>query len=187
MFELNRNPENYFAEIEQAAFSPSNIVPGIGLSPDKMLQARVFSYVAMRFFRNDTGNPDAYYEPNSFGGPKQDPTVAEPPLRISGDAARCDHREGNDDFSQPRALFLLLDKGRLCSNIADAMQGVPEAIVERQVALFTKVHPDYGTGVRAARGRKSRNHRRFAVTGRRAGRGKGFLRPRGITVVRPRG
>ncbi|HCO25233.1 MAG TPA: catalase, partial [Gimesia maris] len=42
--ELNRNPENYFAEIEQAAFSPSNKVPGIGFSPDKMLQARVFSY-----------------------------------------------------------------------------------------------------------------------------------------------
>lgn len=44
MMELNRTPENYFAEIEQAAFSPSNIVPGIGFSPDKMLQARVFSY-----------------------------------------------------------------------------------------------------------------------------------------------
>ena len=44
LLELNRNPENYFAEIEQAAFSPSNIVPGIGFSPDKMLQARIFSY-----------------------------------------------------------------------------------------------------------------------------------------------
>ena len=127
--ELNRNPENYFAQIEQAAFSPSNKVPGIGYSPDKMLQARVFSYAdahrhrigthyeslpvnapkcpvhhyhkdgAMRFFDNNTGNPDAYYEPNSFGGPVQDPSVAEPPLRISGDAARYNHREGNDDFT----------------------------------------------------------------------------------------
>ncbi|HEY0281874.1 MAG TPA: catalase, partial [Rhizomicrobium sp.] len=44
VMELNRNPDNYFTEIEQAAFSPSNIVPGIGLSPDKMLQARIFSY-----------------------------------------------------------------------------------------------------------------------------------------------
>ena len=43
-FELNRNPENFFAEVEQAAFSPANIVPGIGFSPDKMLQARLFSY-----------------------------------------------------------------------------------------------------------------------------------------------
>ncbi len=181
--ELNRNPDNYFAEIEQAAFSPSNKVPGIGFSPDKMLQARVFSYAdahryrlgthyealpvnapkcpvhhyhkdgAMRFFRNDTGNPDAYYEPNSFAGPIQDPSVAEPPLRISGDAARYDHREGNDDFSQPRALFRLFDAGqkaRLFSNIAAAMNGVPEPIVERQLALFTRVDADYGAGVRAA-------------------------------------
>ncbi len=185
--ELNRNPENYFAEVEQAAFSPSNRVPGIGFSPDKMLQARLFSYAdahryrlgthyealpvnapkcpvhhyhkdgAMRFFRNDTGNPDAYYEPNSFQGPVQNPAVAEPPLRISGDAARYDHREGNDDFSQPRALFRLFDDGqkqRLFSNIAEAMQGVPQEIVERQLALFTKVDPAYGAGVRAALGGK---------------------------------
>jgi catalase len=179
--ELNRNPDNYFAEVEQAAFSPSNKVPGIGFSPDKMLQARVFSYAdahryrlgthyealpvnapkcpvhhyhkdgSMRFFRNDTGNPDAYYEPNSFGGPKQDPTAAEPPLHISGDAARYDHREGNDDFSQPRALFGLFDEGqkqRLFANIAGTMQGVPEPIIERQLALFDRVDPAYGAGVR---------------------------------------
>jgi catalase len=181
--ELNRNPDNYFAEVEQAAFSPSNVVPGIGFSPDKMLQARVFAYAdahrhrlgthyealpvnapkcpvhhyhkdgAMRFFRNDTGNPDAFYEPNSFGGPKQDPTVAEPPLHISGDAARYDHRVGNDDFIQPRALFKLFNaeqRQRLFSNVADAMIGVPENIVERQAVLFDKVDPAYGTGVRAA-------------------------------------
>jgi catalase len=183
VMELNRNADNYFTQIEQAAFSPSNTVPGIGFSPDKMLQARVFSYAdahryrlgthyealpvnapqcpvhhyhkdgAMRFFQNDTGNPDAYYEPNSFDGPAQDPTVAEPPLRISGDAARYDHREGNDDFSQPGALFRLFDdvqKQRLFSNIADAMQGVPDEIVERQIALFQRADPAYGAGVRAA-------------------------------------
>jgi catalase len=44
VMELNRYPQNYFAEVEQAAFSPANIVPGIGFSPDKMLQARLFSY-----------------------------------------------------------------------------------------------------------------------------------------------
>ncbi|MGQ9367442.1 catalase [Azospirillum sp. ST 5-10] len=181
--ELNRNPDNYFAEVEQAAFSPSNAVPGIGFSPDKMLQARLFSYAdahryrlgthyealpvntprcpvhhyhkdgAMRFFRNDTGNPDAYYEPNSFGGPTQDPSVKEPPLRIAADADRYDHRDGNDDFSQPRALFQLFDAGqkqRLFANIAAAMRGVPDLIVERQLALFDRVHPDYGDGVRAA-------------------------------------
>jgi catalase len=181
--ELNRNPQNYFTDIEQAAFSPSNVVPGIGFSPDKMLQARVFSYAdahryrlgphyealpvnapkcpvhhyhkdgPMRFFQNDTGNPDAYYEPNSFGGPTQDPLVAEPPLRISGDAARYDHREGNDDFGQPRALFRLFDDGqkqRLFRNIAEAMQGVPQEIVDRQLALFDRVDAAYGAGVRSA-------------------------------------
>lgn len=107
----------------------------------------------MRFFANDTGNPDAYYEPNSFNGPVEDPSVAEPPLRISGDAARYNHRVGNDDFSQPRALFNMFDDGqksRLFSNIAGAMDGVPREIVERQLRLFDEVHPDYGAGVRAA-------------------------------------
>lgn len=183
VMELNRNAENYFAEIENAAFSPSNIVPGIGHSPDKMLQARVFSYAdahryrlgthyealpvnqprvavnhyhkdgPMRFFRNDTGNADAYYEPNSFDGPQEDKSVLEPPLRIEGDANRYNHRIGNDDFGQPRALFNLFDAGqkaRLFSNIAAAMGGVPEAIVERQCKLFDQIHAEYGAGVRAA-------------------------------------
>ena len=180
--ELNRNPENYFAEIEQAAFSPSNTVSGIGFSPDKMLQARIFSYAdahrhrlgthyeslpvnepkcpvhhyhkdgAMCFKPNGT-NPDAYYEPNSFNGPVEQPEVAEPPLKLSGDAARYDHREGNDDYIQPRALFNLFDDGqkaRLFSNIAAAMQGVPDNIVERQLIHFAQVDPAYALGVREA-------------------------------------
>jgi catalase len=79
--------------------------------------------------------------------------VAEPPLKVSGDADRYNHRIGNDDFSQPRALYNLFDAGeskRLFSNIAEAMAGVPDTIVLRQLALFDKVHPDYGAGVRAA-------------------------------------
>ncbi|MGA2886597.1 MAG: catalase [Terracidiphilus sp.] len=181
--ELNRNPDNYFADIEQAAFSPSNAVPGIGFSPDKMLQARVFSYAdahrhrlgthyealpvnapkcpvhnynkdgAMRFFDNNTTNPDAYYEPNSFNGPAQDPSAAEPPLHISGDADRYNHRIGNDDYTQPGNLFRLFtpeQKNRLFSNIAAAMNGVPKFIVERQLAHFDKADPAYGAGVRAA-------------------------------------
>jgi len=174
----------YFAEIAQAAFSPSNIVPGIGFSPDKMLQARIFSYPdahrhrlgthyealpvnapkcpvhnyhkdgQMRFFPNNP-NPDAYYEPNSFDGPVENASLSEPPLRITGDADRFDHRHGNDDYSQPRALFNLFDKSqksRLFSNIAEAMQGVPDFIIERQLGLFEKVSPDYVDGVRAALG-----------------------------------
>ena len=181
VLELNRNPENYFQEIELAAFSPSNIVPGIGFSPDKMLQARIFSYAdahryrlgthyemlpvnrprcpvhhyhkdgPMRFFEQQTGTVDAFYEPNSFGGAVQDERFAEPPLAISGDAARYNHRDGNDDYRQVTALFNLFDAGqkaRLYLNVAEAMWGVPEEIVERQLAHFRQVHPDYETGVR---------------------------------------
>ncbi len=134
VLELNRNPDNYFSDIECAAFSPSNVVPGISWSPDKMLQARVFSYAdahryrlgthyeslpvnapkcpvhhyhkdgAMNFYGGRSGTSDAYYEPNSFQGAVQDPSAKEPPLPITGDADRYDH-QGPDDFSQPRELF----------------------------------------------------------------------------------
>ena len=50
-FVLNRNPRNFFAQIEQVALDPSNIVPGVGLSPDKMLQARVFAYADQQRYR----------------------------------------------------------------------------------------------------------------------------------------
>lgn len=183
IMELNRNPENYFTDIELAAFSPSNIVPGISFSPDKMLQARIFSYAdahryrlgthyealpvnapkcpvhhyhkdgAMRFFGQQTGSVDAYYEPNSFGGAAEAPQFAEPALTLEGAADRYNHREGNDDYSQPRALFNLFDdaqKQRLYNNYADAMEGVPEFIIERQLGHLEKVHPDYAAGVRKA-------------------------------------
>jgi catalase len=183
--ELNRNPDNYFAEIEQAAFAPSNIVPGIGFSPDKMLQARIFSYAdahryrlgthyealpvnkpqcpfhhyhkdgPMRFFDNNTANPDAYYEPNSFGGPTEAPGHHEPPQVIQGDADRYDHRAGNDDYTQASALFELFDtdqRQRLYSNIAESMPGVPEPIIRRQLAHFEKIHPQYAQGVAQALG-----------------------------------
>lgn len=184
VMELNRNADNYFAEIEQAAFSPSNVVPGIGYSPDKMLQARVFSYAdahryrlgthyealpvnqpkcpvhhyhkdgSMNFMGQKTGAVDAYYEPNSMGGAVEDPSVMEPPLRILGDAARFNHREGNDDYKQPRALHDLMDEGqraRLYSNTAAAMQGVDDAIVARALVHYDRVSQAYGDGIRAAR------------------------------------
>ncbi len=179
--ELNRNPEHYFAEIEQSSFSPSNIVPGIGFSPDKMLQGRIFAYADAHRYRIGThyealpvNKPktavdtyhadgamrfdapkgrDAYYEPNSFSGPVEVPSAKEPPLRISGDAARYDHRAGNDDYGQVKALFDVLGSAqqqRLYGNIAAAMQGVPQEIVERQVMHFNRVDPAYGAGVKAA-------------------------------------
>ncbi len=176
--ELNRNPENYFAEVEQAAFTPANVVPGIGHSPDKMLQMRILSYGdaqryriganyqalpvnaarcpvhnyqrdgAMRFDGNNDGAVN--YQPNSFGGPVEEPSVKEPPLAIDGAADRYDHREGNDDFTQAGNLFRLMDageQGRLMDTIAGAMQGVPEDIVRRQVGYFAKADPAYGAGI----------------------------------------
>jgi len=136
LLELNRNPENYFAEVEQAAFSPSNIVPGISFSPDKMLQARIFSYADAHRYRIGTHyealpvnrpknavhnynfdgpmrsdsprGTSAYYEPNSFDGPVENRHFAEPPLKLCGDAGRYDHRVGNDDYTQPGDLFRLM-------------------------------------------------------------------------------
>ncbi len=131
---LDRNPENYFAEIEQAAFEPANFVPGIGPSPDKMLQGRLFSYPDTHRYRigpnyqqlpvnrpkapvhsyNKDGamryeNPgDPVYAPNSVGGPAADPQVWKgEEYHVAGEIIRSAytlHAE-DDDFSQPRALW----------------------------------------------------------------------------------
>jgi catalase len=185
--ELNRNPKNYFAEVEQAAFEPSNIVPGIGFSPDKVLQNRVLSYGdahryriggnyhqipinqakapvhtynrdgAMRVDGNGGGAVD--YEPNSFGGPAEDRSFKEPPLRIDGNGDRyvtypCDDR---DYYAQPRALWekVLDDTGRahLVDNIVASMSNPmmaiadPRPIQERMLKHWHKVHPDFGRRV----------------------------------------
>ncbi|HUA79029.1 MAG TPA: catalase [Dyella sp.] len=186
VLELNTNPTDYFAEVEQASFSPSNVVPGISWSPDKVLQARIFSYADSHRYRVGThyemlpvNRPkcavntynrdgpmcfdipkatDAYYEPNSFNGPQQDARFAEPPLKISGDADRYDHRAGNDDYSQPGALFRLMteeQQGRLFKNIAAAMAEVPGEIIQRQLAHFHKADPRYANGVRKALAEKN--------------------------------
>ena len=180
---LNENPKNYFNEIEQASFSPSNVVPGISFSPDKMLQARIFSYPDAHRYRVGThyeilpvNRPivevntyhadgsmnyeikeptDAYYEPNSFGGAIEDASFAEPAFETGDIADRYNHRDGNDDFSQPRALFELMNnsqKEQLFSNIAAAMDTVPRNIIDRQIALFEQVHADYAAGVKKALG-----------------------------------
>ena len=179
--ELNRNPENYFAEVEQSGFSPANVIPGIGHSPDKMLQFRIFSYADAHRYRlginhdslpvnrpqcparvyhrdgtmrfDDNGGGAVNYEPNSFGGPAEDNSYGEPPLKISGDADRHDHRDGNDDYKQAGDLFRLMDDGqrqRLCENIARAMDGAPDDIIARQLAHFEKADPNYAKGVSAA-------------------------------------
>jgi catalase len=178
ILELNRNPENYFAEVEQASFSPANVVPGISHSPDKMLQFRIFSYAdahryrlgvnyeslpvnkprcpvhsyardgQMRFDGNDGGRVN--YEPNSFDGPVEDHRFKEPPLKVSGDADRYDHRQGNDDYTQAGDLFRLMtpaQQAKLMDAIAGAMASVPEPIALRQIGHFAKADPAYGGGV----------------------------------------
>jgi catalase len=136
--ELNRNPLNYFAEVEQAAFDPKNVVPGMGFSPDKMLQGRLISYPdahryrigvnynllpinepkcpystynrdgSMRFGENGGNGPN--YEPNSFGGPTQDKKYLERPVTYNtATVGRYDHREHDGDYyTQPGNLFRLM-------------------------------------------------------------------------------
>ncbi|HRC60609.1 MAG TPA: catalase [Candidatus Propionivibrio aalborgensis] len=136
VMELDRNPENFFAEVEQSAFNPAAVVPGIGFSPDKMLQARLFSYGdaqryrlgvnhhqipvnaprcpvhsyhrdgSMRVDGNHGGTLG--YEPNDQGEWAEQPDFSEPPLSIDGAADHWNHREDTDYFSQPGNLFRLM-------------------------------------------------------------------------------
>ncbi|MEI8183406.1 MAG: catalase [Desulfomonile sp.] len=131
---LNRNPANYFAEVEQAAFCPGNVVPGITISPDKMLQARVFSYHDTHihrlgpnyhlipvnapkcapeksyqrdgFMRTDAnGGISPNYWPNSFGGVAPDHEATEPTFEVQGHAGRHAYQHANDDFVQAGNLY----------------------------------------------------------------------------------
>lgn len=129
-FELNRNPENYFADVEQAAFSPANLVPGIGVSPDRMLQGRLFSYgdaaryrVGVNHHQIPVNYPrgaklfNTYHrdgsmrvdgnqgrvpgiEPNSYGRWQEQPAYAEPALGVGANADRFDYREDDDNYFQ---------------------------------------------------------------------------------------
>jgi catalase len=171
IMELNRNPADYFAAIEQAAFSPSNVVPGIGVSPDRMLQARIFSYADAH--RHRLG---AHYAALPVNAPKVSlphghaaatplaPPVhgrhkpAFPNLVVQPTAPARTLRAGNDDYSQVAALFRLFDAGqrqRLFTNIAASLQGVAEDIVARQLGHFREVDPAYADGVAAALGRRA--------------------------------
>ena len=136
VMELNRNPENYFADVEQAAFNPANVVPGISFSPDKMLQGRLFSYGDAQRYRLGVNSAQipvnaprcpvhSYhrdgsmrvdgnhggtlgYEPNSYGEWQEQPDFAEPPLSLEGAADHWNHRVDEDYYTQPRLLFRLM-------------------------------------------------------------------------------
>jgi catalase len=134
--ELNRNPENHFADVEQAAFNPANVVPGISFSPDKMLQGRLFSYGDAQRYRlsvnfnqipvnapkcpvhsyhgdglmrvDGNSGGTTSYNPNSRGEWLGQPDFKEPPLTLDGTADHWNHRVGDDYFSQPGALYRLM-------------------------------------------------------------------------------
>ncbi|MBU7437235.1 catalase [Paraburkholderia fungorum] len=138
--ELNRNAANYFSDVEQAAFTPANVVPGIGFSPDRLLQGRLFSYgdtqryrlgvnhhqipvnaprcpVHHSFHRDGAMRTDGNlggsvnYEPNRFGDFAQDSNASEPPL-AAGTVDRYDHRADDDYYTQPGMLFALFDEAQ---------------------------------------------------------------------------
>jgi catalase len=151
---LDRNPENYFAEVEQAAFSPGNFVPGIEASPDKMLQGRLFAYSDAHRYRiganhsilpinspiaevknyqrdgnmrsDANGGGSVYYEPNSYNGPTETLENKPSPYEVSGvaDSSAYDH---NDHYTQPGDLYRLLsaeERTRLVDNIVSAITPV---------------------------------------------------------------
>ena len=139
VLELNKNPENYYAEVEQSAFNPINVVDGIGFSPDKMLQGRLFSYGDAQRYRLGVNHNQipvnrprcpfhAYhrdgamrvdgnhgstlgYEPNSYGEWQDAPETKEPTLKLQGEAYTYNEREYDSDYySQPRDLFRLMSQ-----------------------------------------------------------------------------
>ena len=142
VLELNRNPENYYAEVEQSAFSPSHIVPGIGFSPDKLLQGRLFAYGDAQRYRlginhnlipvnqskcetnsyhrdgamrvdGNYGSTIAY-SPNSYGQWKAQPDVMEPPLDLSGAMYTYDYKEDptDDCFKAGGNLWRILEEDK---------------------------------------------------------------------------
>ena len=137
---LNRNPENYFADVEQAAFAPSSVVPGLGFSPDRMLQGRLFAYADAHRYRlgvnyhqipvnkpvsdvkhyhrdggirtDGNGGATHNYHPNSFDDVVESRDGALPPYALSGSIARHDHRGDEDYYSQAGDLYRLMSEGQ---------------------------------------------------------------------------
>ncbi|UNL82960.1 catalase KatA [Priestia koreensis] len=159
---LDRNPENYFAEVEQATFSPGTLVPGIDVSPDKMLQGRLFAYHDAHRYRvganhqalpinrpktdvhtyqrdgqmrfDNNGGGSVYYEPNSLNGPKESPQHKPAAYPVSGVADSVAYDQ-DDHYTQAGDLYRLLTKDertRLISNIVGAMKPVESDEIKRR-------------------------------------------------------
>lgn len=157
---LNRNPENYFADVEQAAFSPGNLVPGMGPSFDKMFQARIFAYPdthrhrlgpnyhlipvnrprgteTVNYQRDGTmrvdgnGGSAPNYWPNSFGGPDPDASRPLPPVDVTGTAARHTVELVDDDFVQAGDLYRKVMSDTARTNLVSNITGHLGNAVER--------------------------------------------------------
>lgn len=148
---LNRNPDNYFAEVEQSAFAPGHMVPGIEPSLDKMLQGRLFSYPdthrhrlgvnyqqlpincplstkigngqrdGFMAFNNQGSAPN--YEPNSFGGSVENKKFAQAPFKVNGVVGRMKTQHRNDDFAQPGMLYSRVMNDQAKSNLINNITG----------------------------------------------------------------
>lgn len=157
ILELNRNPENYFADVEQAAFSPAHIVPGIGFSPDKLLQGRLFSYGDAQRYRlgvnhdqipvnrahcpvhsyhrdglmrvdGNAGATTGYY-PNSKREWEPQPEYAQPVPEGNGKARYYDpYNDPSDNcFAQPGALYRLMSEAQRCQLISNTSTDIGPA------------------------------------------------------------
>ncbi|GAB3045225.1 catalase [Virgibacillus ainsalahensis] len=174
---LNQNPGNFFQDVEQAALTPGNFVPGIEASPDKMLQGRIFSYGDAHRYRvganhqqipvnrpknennyqrdgfmavNGNGGQSPVYEPNSVNGPAEDSSTKIKPFEVAGEADSVPY-DSEDHYTQPGNLYRLMsedEKARLVKNFADHMRPVKsDEIKLRQIEHFYKADPDWGTRV----------------------------------------
>lgn len=169
VIELNRNPENYFSDVEQAAFNPANVVPGISFSPDRMLQGRLFSYGDAQRYRlgvnhyqipvNRSRCPflNMYHRDGAMRIEWQEqPEYKEPPMELDGAAYQWDFREDDSDYyTQAGDLFRLMkpdEQQRLFENTARAMGDIPEEIKLRHIGNCMKADENYGKGVAKALG-----------------------------------
>jgi catalase len=184
---LNRNVTDFHTEMEQAAFEPNNLVPGIGLSPDKMLLARGFSYsdahrarLGVNYKQIPVNTPhvpvhsyskdgvgrtvnvsDPVYAPNSYGGPKADPTATDHAglWAADGEMVRSAYalRPEDDDFGQPGTMVReVLDddaRDRLISNVSGhLLQGVSDKVLARAFEYWKNVDQELGERIEQAVG-----------------------------------
>jgi catalase len=179
---LNRNPENYFTEVEQAAFSPASVVPGVSFSPDKMLQGRLFAYAdahryrlggnyallpincpyarkAMNYERDgfmrfdDNGGSSPNYEPNSFGEPTASPKYLETPFEVFGKADRTPFHVDDNNFVQAGDLYRLMKPQEQGRLIDNLVDAMKPAKREFQLRQIAHFYKaDPNYGIRVAQG-----------------------------------